>query len=209
MRHIIKFTSRLKECRISSGESELFPIHSFGTEPCLDDRLEVEILELSEKIRFRYRTFRFQHVKTIDQRHQIRCTLGLDDTQTISKNDIKECKCYDLETCDSASWSYWSKCDGNCKQTRIRNANDPAQATENRDCPQLCFFDVDNEIDDSLKTCSIHNNRSKRDQNSRLLGGSSAYQGSLPYVVRLSFQNFDQFHSDTQLWFHTFFASSG
>ena len=144
-------------------------------------------------------------MKTIDQRHQIHCTLGLDDAQTISKDDIKECNCYNAETCDSASWSYWSKCDGNCKQTRKRYANDPNEKTENRDCPQLCFFDVENEIDDSLKICSINNNRSKRDQNSRLLGGTSAYQGSYRYVVRLNFQNFDQFHSDSQENFQNMF----
>ena len=162
---------------------------------------------MSEKIRFQYRTFRFQHVKTIDQRHTIHCRLGLDDRQTVSKDDIQECDCFNAETCDSASWSYWSKCDGNCKQTRIRNANNPTEETENRDCPQLCFFDVENEIDENLKTCSIYNNRSKRDRNSRLLGGTSVYQGSFPYIVRLSFQKFDQFHSDTQPWFHVFASS--
>ena len=196
-----EITFRPKQCRVYSGESELFPIHSFGSELCLDGRLEVAMLELTENIRFRYRTFRFQHVKTIDQRHKIHCKLGLENTLDISKDDLPNCTCFDSATCDSSSWSYWSKCDGNCKQTRVRNANDPDEETEYRDCRELCFFDVENDIDEGLQLCSFTENRSKRDQNSRLLGGSLAYPGSFPYVVRLAFQTFDQFHSDTQAWF--------
>ena len=64
---------RPKECRIYSGENELFPIHSFGDEGlCLDDRLSVQVLEMSQNVQFKYRTFRFQQIKTIDQKHQIR-----------------------------------------------------------------------------------------------------------------------------------------
>ena len=36
-----------------------------------DKRLGVEILELSQNLRFKYKTFRFQHIKTIDQRTRI------------------------------------------------------------------------------------------------------------------------------------------
>ena len=66
------------------------------------------------------------------------------------------------------------------------------------------FFNVGDDIDEDLRTCSIDNNRSKRDISkpiSRLSNGSSAYPGSLPYVVRLTFQTFDQFHSDSQACF--------
>ena len=64
---------RPKECRIYSGESELFPIHSFDDVGlCLDDRLDVEVLDMSQNVQFKYRTFRFQQIKTIDQKHQIR-----------------------------------------------------------------------------------------------------------------------------------------
>ena len=159
----------------------------------------------TESIRFKYRTFRFQQLQTIDQRHKIHCRLGLDTTQTITKDDIQNCTCFNNETCDSASWSYWSKCDGNCKQTRKRN-NGSDEETESRECRELCFFDVKDVIDEDLKTCSIFKNRSKRDislnsrllKKSRLFGGSSVFPGSLPYVVRLTFQSFDQFHSDAQ-----------
>ena len=34
------------------------------------------------------------------------------------------------------------------------------------------------------------------------MNGSSVYPGSLPYVVRLTFQSFDQYHSDSQAGFH-------
>lgn len=64
---------RPNECRIYSEESELFPIHSFGDEGlCLDGRLGVEVSDMSQNFQFKYRTFRFQQIKTIDQKHQVR-----------------------------------------------------------------------------------------------------------------------------------------
>ena len=84
---------RPRECKVYSGSSELFPIHSFDNELCLglflcifflhnyavsivikensDNRLGVQILELSQNLHFKYRTFRFQQIKTIDQRNRI------------------------------------------------------------------------------------------------------------------------------------------
>ena len=35
----------------------------------------------------------------------------------------------------------------------------------------------------------------------RLTNGSTSYPGSLPYIVRLTFQTFDQYHSDSQAYF--------
>ena len=129
--------------------------------------------------------------------------------------EIPTCTCFSNESCDSGAWSYWSSCDGSCKQTRTRNRDETDEETESRDCQNLCFFDVEDDIDDELNTCSIQNNRSKRHafnaiasqqmtsrkMTSRLMNGSSTYPGSLPYVVRLTFQSFDQFHSDTQAGF--------
>ena len=155
--------SRPKECRIYSGDNELFPFHSFDNGLCFDDRLGVQILEISQSIRFKYRTFRFQNLKTINQRpgiiwfytrminftrviwyksydmnhmkwlissqirdsferHQIECILKLDSEQTITKESVPNCSCYNNESCDDGAWSYWSKCNGQCKQTRIRNS---------------------------------------------------------------------------------------
>ena len=159
---------------------------------------------MSKKIHFQYRTFRFQNIKTIDQRHQIHCKLTLATKETISSS-IQNCTCYSNESCDSGAWSYWSDCDGNCKQTRIRNKDKADEATQSRDCQGLCFFHVEDDIDGDLETCSIDKNRSKRDISkpiARLSNGSTAYPGSLPYVVRLIFQTFDQFHSDSQACFH-------
>ena len=158
---------------------------------------------MSKKIHFRYRTFRFQNIKTIDQRQQIHCRLHLTTEETII-GSIQNCTCYSNESCDSGAWSYWSDCDGDCKQTRIRNKDEADEETESRDCQGLCFFNVNDDIDENLKTCSIDNNRSRRDipkQIARLSNGSTAYPGSLPYVVRLTFQTFDQFHSDSQACF--------
>ena len=158
---------------------------------------------MSKKIHFRYRTFRFQNIKTIDQRHQIRCRLKLTTEETITSS-IQNCTCYSNESCDSGAWSYWSDCDGNCKQARIRNKDEADEETESRDCQGLCFVNVNDDINENLQTCSINNKRSRRDIQkpiSRLSNGSTAYPGSLPYVVRLTFQTFDQFHSDSQARF--------
>ena len=203
-KHLLTLNFRPKECRISSGESELFPLHSFGTDGdlCRDERLDVQVSDLSQQIRFKYRTFRFQKIKTIDQKHLIQCTLKLTSSPSkMSPDTIPKCKCFSNESCDSRSWSYWSNCDGECKQTRIRNKNDPEEKVESRDCQSFCFFDVKDDIDEDLKTCSILNSRSQRDvltRTPRLMNGSTVYPGSLPYVVRLTFQGFDQYHSDTQ-----------
>ena len=144
---------RPKECRISSGENELFPFHSFDDSGlCLDNRLQVQVFEVAEKVHFKYRTFRFQTIKTIDQRHEITCKLSLSTVQTITEpENIQNCTCYNNESCDSDTWSYWSNCDGNCKQTRIRNQGETDEATESRDCQSLCFLDVEDDIDEELK----------------------------------------------------------
>ena len=136
-------------------------------------------------------------------------------------DEIPSCTCFSNESCDSSSWSYWSSCDSDCKQKRTRNKDESDEETESRDCPNLCFIDVEDDIDEDLKTCSIQHSRSKRHafnaitspqmtsrkrtspkRTSRLMNGSSVYQGLLPYIVRLTFQSFDQFHSDTQAGFH-------
>ena len=155
--------------------------------------------------------------------YKIHCKLNLASApSTIEPDEIPNCTCFSNESCDSGSWSYWSSCDGECKQTRIRNEDETDEETESRDCQNLCFFDVEDDIDEELKTCSIQNSRSRRKvfneitsqqmtsrkrvsrkRVSRLMNGSSAYPGSLPYIVRLTFQSFDQFHSDTQAGFLT------
>ena len=127
------------------------------------------------------------------------------EPSTVDPAAIPKCKCHSNESCDSGAWSYWSTCDGNCKQTRIRNEGALVEETESRDCQGLCFFSVGDDIDEDLKTCSIQNSRSKRNASkaaSRLINGSSVYPGTLPYVVRLTFQSFDQYHSDAQAGFH-------
>ena len=136
---------------------------------------------------------------------QIQCTLKLESApSTVEPDEIPNCTCYNNESCDSGAWSYWSNCDGNCKQIRIRNKDEADEETESRDCQGLCFFNVNDDIDENLQTCSIDNNRSRRDIRKpiqRLSNGSTAYPGSLPYIVRLTFQTFDQYHSDSQARF--------
>ena len=89
-----------------------------------------------------------------------------------------------------------------CKSL-LRNQDGSNQESEERECPKLCFHDVSNDIDLELTTCSINKSRSKRNTQEksmeRLIGGTTAFTGSFPYVVRLAFQTFDQFHSDSQV----------
>ena len=89
-----------------------------------------------------------------------------------------------------------------CKSL-LRNQDGSNQESEERKCPKLCFHDVSNDIDLELTTCSINTGRSKRNIQDqlmeRLIGGTTTFTGSFPYVVRLAFQTFDQFHSDSQV----------
>ena len=87
-----------------------------------------------------------------------------------------------------------------------RNQNESNEETEERDCKSLCFFDVTNDIDTELGMCSIKQKRTRRRISEfqteqplkRLMGGKTVFSGSLSYVVRLTFQSFDQYHSDSQ-----------
>ena len=88
----------------------------------------------------------------------------------------------------------------------LRNQNESNEETEERDCKRLCFFDVTNDIDTELGMCSIQQRRTRRRTSEfqteqplkRLMGGKTVFSGSLSYVVRLTFQSFDQYHSDSQ-----------
>ena len=60
------------------------------------------------------------------QRHQITCKLKLDIQQT-AKESVPNCSCYNNESCDDGAWSYWSKCNGQCKQTRFRESENVGQ----------------------------------------------------------------------------------
>ena len=85
--------------------------------------------------------------------------------------------------------------------TSERTNDESNQETEERDCPKLCFFDVSNDINLELSTCSINQNRNSRtvqQPTKRLVGGNTALTGAFPYIVRMAFQSFDQFHSDSQ-----------
>ena len=89
--------------------------------------------------------------------------------------------------------------------TLKRTQDGSTEETDERDCAELCFFDVPNDINLELTTCSINQSRNKRDIQgkpiNRLVGGNTALTGAFPYVVRLAFQSFDQFHSDSQACF--------
>ena len=79
-------------------------------------------------------------------------------------------------------WTEWSKCDSDCKQTRSRSKYE----SEVRECKGVCFKPTSNIIDDSLRTCSIIQNRDKRDvqYQNRLMGGQIVDEGSIPYVAK-------------------------
>ena len=97
-----------------------------------------------------------------------------------------------------------------------RNKNQSNEETEERNCKSLCFFDVTNDIDTELEMCSIKKSRTRRrisqfqteQSMKRLMGGKTVFSGSLSYVVRLTFQSLDQYHSDSQDLFQNFFLCS-
>ena len=80
-------------------------------------------------------------------------------------------------------WTEWSKCDSDCNQIRLRSKYE----SEVRECKGVCFKPTGDIINDSLRTCSISQNRKKRDvQNEkRIMGGQSVGQESMPYVAKL------------------------
>ena len=86
-------------------------------------------------------------------------------------------------------WSEWSKCDSRCKQTRQRSKYE----SEIRDCKGVCFKPASDTIDDTLRTCSITQDRKKRDvePQKRIMGGQTVTQESMPYVVKLEFAEND------------------
>ena len=136
----------------------------------------------------------------MDQEHDIHCELKLEKAPK-SKESVPNCSCYDEDSCNNGVWSAWSMCDGACKQMRIRNEDASKEETEERTCIDLCFLDVSDDIDKELETCSIENGRSfwsNQQPHKRIMNGVSVYEGSLPYVVRLTFQTLNQFHSDSQ-----------
>ena len=83
-------------------------------------------------------------------------------------------------------WTEWSKCDADCKQTRLRSKYE----SEVRECKGVCFKPASDIINDSLRTCSLFNDRKKRDvqHDTRILGGQTVSQGSMPYMAKLGFE---------------------
>ena len=73
-------------------------------------------------------------------------------------------------------WTEWSKCDMDCNQTRNRSKYE----SEVRECKGVCFKQAADTIDESLRTCSISQDRKKRDVQSqnRIMGGQTVVQGS-------------------------------
>ena len=73
-------------------------------------------------------------------------------------------------------WTEWSKCDLDCNQIRTRSRYE----SEVRECRGVCFKPATDTIDQSLRTCSISQDRKKRDAESqnRIMGGQIATQGS-------------------------------
>ena len=138
----------------------------------------------------------------MNQEHTIHCKLQLDNVATMSPNQIQPCTCYDEDACNNGVWEEWTPCDGDCKQTRTRNRGASLEETEPRDCPGLCFLEVEQDINDELENVPIKG--SNKFWHPRIMNGVQAYGGSLPYIARLTFQTFDEFHSDTQAGFTIF-----
>ena len=87
-------------------------------------------------------------------------------------------------------WTEWSKCDTDCKQTRLRSRYE----SEVRECEGVCFKPTPDRINDSLRTCSLSQNRKKRDvrYQERIVGGQNVGQGSMPYIAKLGCELFSK-----------------
>ena len=86
-------------------------------------------------------------------------------------------------------WTEWSKCDTDCKQNRKRSKYE----SEERECQGVCFKPAADIVDESLRTCSVVNDRKKRDVQplKRIMGGQEVVQGTMSYVARLEFDQND------------------
>ena len=86
-------------------------------------------------------------------------------------------------------WTEWSKCDLDCKQVRTRSRYE----SEMRECKGVCFKPTADIIDESLRTCSVGQERKKRDvqPQQRIMGGQDIVQGTMPYVAKLEFDQND------------------
>ena len=52
---------RVRECKVSVGDLEILPVHSFAkTDACTDERLGVELTQTSDHIDLSYKAFRFR-----------------------------------------------------------------------------------------------------------------------------------------------------
>ena len=85
-------------------------------------------------------------------------------------------------------WTEWSQCDVDCNQSRQRSKYE----SEIRECKGVCFKPVADTIDETLRTCSLNQDRKKRDvqefqPQKRIMGGQAVVQGSMPYVAKLGF----------------------
>ena len=80
-------------------------------------------------------------------------------------------------------WTEWSECDSDCNQIRLRSKYE----SEVRECKGVCFKPTDDIINNSLRKCSISQNRKKRDvqYEKRIMGGQSVGQESMPFVAKL------------------------
>ena len=87
-------------------------------------------------------------------------------------------------------WTEWSQCDVDCNQTRQRSKYE----SEIRECKGVCFKAVTDAIDETLRMCSLTDDRQKRDiqPQRRIMGGQTVNQGSMPYVAKLEFSRSDE-----------------
>ena len=61
MHQIKEIFASVRECKVSVGDFEVFPVHSFESRsPCADERLGVELAQYSDHIYLSYKAFRFR-----------------------------------------------------------------------------------------------------------------------------------------------------
>jgi hypothetical protein len=109
--HSLNVYPRLTNCKIESGDFEVYPVHSFQDGvTCFDQtRLNFQQTSSNPDISFELRSFRFNdpNGSPEDEQNQLfTCSLYIDvadNQQAIEQETVNDCSCYSEEECSGVS----------------------------------------------------------------------------------------------------------
>merc|ERR1712136_190185 len=110
---------RLTSCKVTTGDYELFAVHSFLNDVCFDSsRLNFQQTTFGQEIGFRMRTFRFTtgESSTDAQQQTVSCELHLEPSADIVEEQAADCSCYTEDGCrawEPTGVDCWTECSNN------------------------------------------------------------------------------------------------